>query len=204
MSSYDQMTNRELLSILIRERRGESVSTSLMKEFVTLPELLVNSMEEELWNIKGIGKARAKQIKACYELSKRLQANSATSVQIVKSPNDVAFLLMQEMRYLKKEVFKILLLSTKNSIISIEEISVGSLNSSIVHPREVFAPAVKRSASGLIAVHNHPSGDPSPSREDIETTTRLVKAGEVIGIKLLDHVIIGDGKYISLKEEGLI
>lgn len=204
MFSYDQMSDKELLGILIGERKGELVSETLMKEFTTLPDLLVNSIEEELMKVKGVGSMRARQIKACYELARRLQMKRAANIHTIRSPQDAADLLMHEMRYLKKEVFKIILLNTKNHIISIEDISVGSLSSSIVHPREVFAPAVKRSASGLIALHNHPSGDPSPSHEDIETSKRLVQAGDVLGIKTLDHVIIGDGRFISLKEKGII
>jgi DNA repair protein RadC len=204
MYNYGQMSDRELVGILMAEKKGEFISEKLMKEFVNLSDLLANSIEEELMKIKGVGSSRAKQIKVCYELARRLQMNKAANIQIVKSPQDVAGLIMHEMRYLKKEVFRIILLNTKNHILSIEDISIGSLNSSIVHPREVYASAVKRSASGLIAVHNHPSGDPTPSQEDISTTNRLVQAGEGIGIKLLDHVIIGDGKFISLKEKGLI
>jgi DNA repair protein RadC len=108
------------------------------------------------------------------------------------------------MRYLKKEYFKVLLLNTKNEIIMIENISVGSLNSSVVHPREVFCTAVKKSACSMIAVHNHPSGNPAPSQTDIDVTKRLVEAGELLGIKVLDHLIIGDGTYVSLKEKMLI
>lgn len=204
MLNYNQMSDKELLGILIGERKGEFATDNLMKEFATLPDLLVNSIEEELMKIKGIGSVRARQIKACYELAKRLQMSKASSISAIKSPQDAADLVMHDMRYLKKEVFKIILLNTKNHVISIEEISIGSLNASIVHPREVYAPAVKRSASGLIAVHNHPSGDPSPSLEDIETSKRLVQAGDIIGVKLLDHIIIGDGKFSSLKEKGII
>lgn len=204
MYSYDQMTNKELLGILIGERKGEFVSETLMKEFTTLPDLLVNSIEEELMKVKGVGSVRARQIKACYELARRLEMNRAANIHTIKSPQDVANLAMHDMCYLKKEVFRIILLNTKNYVISIEDISVGSLNSSIVHPREVFSPAVKRSASGIIALHNHPSGDPTESQEDRDTTIRLAQAGDVIGIKLLDHVIIGDGRFVSLKERGII
>jgi DNA repair protein RadC len=109
---------------------------------------------------------------------------------------------MEEMRHHKKEIFKIILLNTKSQVIKCFNISVGSLNSSIVHPREVFSEAVKVSCSAVIFAHNHPSGDPEPSREDIETTKRLVNAGDILGIKVFDHIIIGDNSYISLKEKG--
>jgi DNA repair protein RadC len=139
------------------------------------------------------------------ELSKRVSSSLVNNNKVaIKSPSDVSTLLMEEMRYLKKEVFKIILLNTKNYIIKYLNVSVGSLNTSIVHPREVFSEAVKSGCSGMLMAHNHPSGDPEPSREDIETTKRLVSAGDILGIKVLDHIIIGDGKYISLKERGVM
>jgi DNA repair protein RadC len=108
------------------------------------------------------------------------------------------------MRYLRKEVFKIILLNSKNHVLKHVDISTGSLNASIVHPREVFNEAVKTSCSSVVLVHNHPSGDPEPSMEDIETTGRLVNAGGILGIKILDHIIIGDGRFVSLKAKGLL
>jgi DNA repair protein RadC len=120
----------------------------------------------------------------------------------ITSPEDVISLMMDEMRYLTKEYFKVIMLNVKNKVIAIETISIGSLNTSIVHPREVFKAAIERSCSSIILVHNHPSGDPTPSREDIEVTKRLVEGGNILGIKVLDHVIIGDGRGISLKEKG--
>jgi len=204
MINYDQLSEKELLGILIGEKKGEHVSESLIKEFSSLPELLAGSAEEELMKIKGIGMMRTKQIKACYELAMRLQATRATTKKIIKQPQDVANLVMHEMRYLKKEYFRIILLNTKCQLISIEDVSVGSLNSSIVHPREVFTLPVKKSAAGILAVHNHPSGDPTPSNEDIAITKRLKQAGEIIGIPLHDHIVIGDGTYISLTEKNMI
>ncbi len=108
---------------------------------------------------------------------------------------------MEEMRYLKKEIFKALLLDTKNQVIKIIDVSIGSLNSSIVHPREVFCEAIKSGCNSIIFVHNHPSGDPTPSSEDIKTTQRLEECGNILGIRVLDHIIIGDGKYISFKDK---
>ena len=111
---------------------------------------------------------------------------------------------MEDMRYLKKEYFRILLLDVKNQILAKEDISIGNLNSSLVHPREVFHSAVKKSASSILLVHNHPSGNPEPSDNDLEITKRLVMAGEILGISVLDHLIIGDGRYVSLKERMII
>lgn len=204
MLNYKELSTKEILSAIICERQGEDISSKLLEEFPSLPYMLVEATEEELLQIKGMGIKRVNQLKAVYELAKRLYTLPCHTGHIIKCPQDIANLLMPEMKFLKKEVFKAILLSTKNRIIEIPEISIGSLSSSIVHPREVFSIAVKRSASCICFIHNHPSGDPEPSNEDIETTKRLVSSGDVLGIKVLDHIIIGDGRYISLKERGLI
>ena len=111
---------------------------------------------------------------------------------------------MEDMRYLKKEYLKLIMLNTKNVIISIKDISIGNLNSSIVHPREVFYEAIKKCSASVVICHNHPSGDPTPSKEDINITTRLKECGKLLGIEVLDHIIIGNGTYISLKEKGML
>ncbi|HAP32709.1 MAG TPA: hypothetical protein DCQ14_06635, partial [Firmicutes bacterium] len=159
---------------------------------------------EELQQLKGMGPAKAVQLKAALELGRRMVVAAKPAGVSFTSPQDVAAFLMEEMRYYQKEYFKAILLNTKNHVIAVEDISVGSLNSSIVHPREIFSPAVKKSAASLILAHNHPSGDPSPSREDMDVTARLVEGGKMLGIKILDHIIIGEGKYCSFKEKGLI
>jgi len=122
----------------------------------------------------------------------------------IKSPCDIVRLAREvlEMEEMAEENFIVICLNTKNKIAGVHTVSIGSLNASIVHPREVFKAALLNNASGIICLHNHPSGDPEPSREDIETTHRLVNAGNILGIKVLDHIIIGDGRYISLKEQG--
>ena len=111
---------------------------------------------------------------------------------------------MEKMRYLKQEIFEVLMMDTKGNIISKENISVGDLNSSIVHPREAFKSAIKKSAAAVIFIHNHPSGDPSPSSEDISITKRLIEAGNILGISVLDHIVIGDGVFVSMKAMELI
>ena len=116
----------------------------------------------------------------------------------------MADLLMSELRYKKQEHFKTLILDTKNQVISIETITIGTLNASLVHPREVFNRAIRKSAHGIILVHNHPSGHPEPSKEDLLLTERLVESGKIIGISIMDHVIIGDGRFYSFKEQGLL
>ena len=151
----------------------------------------------------GIGTAKAVSIKAAIELGRRL-ALCQEDRPVITSPEDVKMLVMEEMRYLDREHFKVLYLDRKGGIIIAEDISVGGLHSSMAHPREVFKNAVKRSAASVILVHNHPSGDPSPSHEDVETTRRLAEAGRIVGIEVLDHVIIGDNRYCSMKSRGLI
>jgi DNA repair protein RadC len=207
----ETLSNAELLAIVIRTGSMEETSVALAQRLLALGEnnggiaFLHDLSVEELRKTKGIGRVKALQIKAVMELSKRVSASFINNNRVtIKSPVEVSSLVMEEMRHLKKEIFKIILLNTKNHIIKHLNVSIGSLNSSIVHPREVFSEAVKVGCSGMLLVHNHPSGDPEPSREDIETTQRLVNAGNILGIKVLDHVVIGDGKYISFKEQGLM
>lgn len=141
---------------------------------------------------------------SAFELSRRVFSRTPEKQHLIKSPQELAAYLEGDMRYLKKEIFVCVHLNTKNVVIRKETISIGCLNSSIVHPREVFSNAVKHSVSGVILCHNHPSGDPQASPEDIDTTKRLVDAGNILGIKVFDHVIIGNGEYVSLKEKGFI
>lgn len=204
MLNYKELSNKELLSTIICERQGEDISSKLLEVFPNLPYVLVEASVEELLQVKGVGTKRVMQLKAIYELAKRLYTLPCHTGHTIKCPQDITSILMPEMRFLRKEVFKVVLLSTKNRVVEIPEVSVGSLSSSIVHPREVFTTAVKRSASAVCFVHNHPSGDPEPSSEDIETTRRLVSSGEVLGIKVLDHLVIGDGRFVSFKERGLL
>jgi len=141
---------------------------------------------------------------SAFELSRRVFRRTPEKQHLIRSPQELVAYLEADMRYLKKEIFVCVHLNTKNVVLRKETISIGSLNASIVHPREVFSNAVKHSVSSVILCHNHPSGDPQASPEDIDTTKRLVDAGNILGIKVLDHVIIGDGSYISLKESGLM
>jgi len=206
----DALSNAELLAIILRTGSKNETSVMLAQRILSYNSekgmsVLHEMSLEQLRSINGIGKVKALQIKAVMELSKRIAAAKIMENKVsIKSPVQVGDILMEEMRYLKKEVFKIILLNTKNHVIKLLDVSMGSLNSSIVHPREVFSEAVKSGCSAVILVHNHPSGDPEPSREDIETTDRLVRAGDILGIRVLDHVIIGDGTYVSLKEKGLM
>ncbi|MFY4774722.1 RadC family protein [Metabacillus sp. RGM 3146] len=203
----DSLSNHELLAILLRTgTKQESVlqlSNRLLTHFEGL-RLLKEASAEEITSISGIGKAKAVQILAALELGRRINRLAFEDRYVIRSPQDGANFVMEEMRFLTQEHFVCLYLNTKNQVIHKQTIFIGSLNASIVHPREVFKEALRRSAASFICMHNHPSGDPAPSREDIEVTKRLSECGKVIGIELLDHLIIGDQKYVSLKEKGYL
>jgi DNA repair protein RadC len=201
------LSNHELIAILLRTgTKDESVlqlSNRLLTHFEGL-RLLKGASLEEMTEIKGIGSAKAIQILAAVEIGRRISNLDYKDRYVIRSPEDGAKYLMNDMRFLSQEHFVCLYLNTKNQVIHKQTIFIGSLNASIVHPREVFREALKRSAASIIAAHNHPSGDPAPSREDIEVTKRLVECGKIIGIDLLDHLIIGENKFVSLKEKGYL
>nr|WP_305852446.1 DNA repair protein RadC [Halobacillus salinarum] len=201
------LSNQELLAILLGSgTKFESVvdlSKRLLVHFEGLL-LLKDASVEELRAIRGIGLAKAVLLIAAIELGKRMQQMKPVERYMIRSPEDGADFVMEEMRDLKQEHFICLFLNTKNQVLHRQTIFIGSLNASIVHPREVFKEAVKRSAASIICAHNHPSGDPTPSQEDIHVTRRLQECGKMIGIELLDHLVIGDRKFISLKEKGYL
>lgn len=201
----ESLSNAELLAILLRTGTKDSSAINLAQNIISKNGLdfLSNCTIEELSSIKGVGLAKAAQIKAAIELGKRLRGLRNSNKIKITSPRDVFNLIGEDMRYLKKEFLRVVFLNTKNIVIDIKDISIGSLNSSIVHPREVYNEAIRRSSSSIIICHNHPSGDPEPSMEDINITKRLFEVGKIVGIELLDHIIIGDGCYISLKEKNL-
>ncbi len=202
------LSNEELLAIIIRTGNKNDSAIDLARKILSKDSrglvYLRDTTMQELMETKGVGECKAAQILAAIEIGKRINFREALSKVKITEPNTIANLYMDEMRYLQKEHFRIMLLDTKNQIIVTEEISVGTLNASIVHPRDVFKAAIKRNSNSMILVHNHPSGDPAPSNEDINITNRLVDAGNLIGIKVLDHIIIGDNRYISFKEKNLI
>ena len=203
----EALSAQEILAVLLgRGVAGESVMVTaqrLLSQFGSLKGIADASVEE-LSQVKGIGLAKAAQIKAAFELSSRLGGYAeAGEGQIVKTPEDVASLVRGRLRGKKKEHFLALLLDTRNQLIKVAEISIGSLDASIVHPREVYKEAISATAASVIFVHNHPSGDPTASEDDIKLTKRLAEAGEIVGIEVLDHIIIGDKNYFSLKREGL-
>jgi DNA repair protein RadC len=203
----EALSVHEILAVILgRGNKGESVmdiSQNLIKRFRSLKGVASASVEE-LTQMKGIGPAKAAQIKAALELGKRLEADAGEKPKpILKSPDDVAAEVRSQLKGKKKEHFLVLCLDTRNRLIASRLVSVGSLDTSIVHPREVFKEAVSACAASVIFAHNHPSGDPEPSKEDVELTKRLAKAGEIMGIDVLDHIIVCDRSYLSLKARNL-
>ncbi|KAB2952341.1 JAB domain-containing protein [Heliorestis acidaminivorans] len=198
------LSNSELLAILLRTGTQQETALDLANKILKQGGLrfLAEASMEDLQSIKGLGIAKSAQIKSAVELGRRISASSPETRTIIRSPEDVSRLVMEEMRFLDKEVFRALALNTKNHVLSIENISVGSLSSAIVHPRELFKALIRKSAAAVVLLHNHPSGDPTPSREDREITRRIVEGGRILGIEVLDHIIIGDNRYASLKELG--
>ncbi|WP_018750387.1 RadC family protein [Paenibacillus sanguinis] len=195
-------TIKSLLGEALAEKPGSYIVDELFDRFPTVQELM-NVTEFELLSIKGIGKVKARQITAALQLARRLGKPADTIPQIIRRPQDAVDLLMPEMRYLQQEHFVVLFLNTKNHLIGQPEtLSIGSLNAAIVTPHMVFRAAVKRSAASVLVCHNHPSGDPTPSTEDIQLTKRLVESGGILACDVIDHLIIGDGTFTSLKERG--
>ncbi|MGM0471350.1 MAG: RadC family protein [Bacillota bacterium] len=195
----------ELLALIIRTGSQSDTALELASKLLShsgglkfIHELSI----EELQEVKGVGVVKATQIRAAIELGQRIRVANQEVKQVITSPQDVANLLLAKLSFVSREHFITLLLDTKNQVLAIEEVSVGSLSNSVVHPREVFKSAIKRSSAAIIVAHNHPSGNPEPSSADIAITKRLQEAGKIIGIEVLDHLIIGNEDYISLKESG--
>ncbi len=205
----DTLTDAELLALILRTgdaatgRSAIDLGRELLLEFGDLRTLAAAGVTE-ICRVKGVGTAKAASIIAALELANRCQGRRLVNGDRFTSPQQVYEHYNFTYRDRRKEYFLALLLDGKNRVIREVRISEGSLNQSIVHPREVFNPAVRESAAAIILVHNHPTGDPSPSREDREITRRLKEAGDLMGVKVLDHIIIGDGAFLSFTSEGML
>ena len=202
------LSNIELLAIVLQSGSKEESALHLGAKVMSLSDQGINALfditAEELKDIKGIGNAKACQIIAAVEFGKRVASSQSNILGKVSSPQMVADYFEHELKQLNKEKFIAVFLNTKNMITSYETISIGSLSASIVHPREVFNRAIKKSAASIILIHNHPSGNPNPSNEDKLITERLCEVGKIVGISVLDHLIISSGGYFSFKEMLLI
>ncbi len=201
------LTEAELLAILIGSGSGKvtavDIAKTLFVEHRTLRSLAGLSVGD-LKQFKGIGDARAVSIAAAFELARRLQSSPDVERRIIRSPSDIAEQFIPALRDLQQEVFIVVLLNSANKIIKEITITKGLLNSSLTHPREVFRHAIVEHAASVILMHNHPSGNPEPSQEDISITKQIVEAGKVVGIPVHDHIIIAGGNFTSLAERGLI
>lgn len=211
MYGAETLTNSELLAIIIKTGTKDETSVMLAQKILSLRQeaqedlrFLQDISIKELMTIKGIGKIKAIQIKAIGELTKRLSKPINNMKIKVKSPNDIANLFMQELRYEKKEIMKLIILNAKNIIQKIINISLGATNSASVEPKEILLEAIKCQATKIILVHNHPSGDPTPSQADYRITDRIYESADIMGIELLDHIVIGDGKFTSLMKNNKI
>ena len=198
------LTDAELIAILLRTGTAEKSAIDIASEMTAdgglYKRLAGITRLNELTNIKGLGQAKAATVLAALEIGRRIASAKPLEKIHLSCPQDVADFLMPRLRYAAKEQFVVILLNNKNKVIGTEVVSEDSLSSSIVHPREVFAPAILHHAATIMVAHNHPSGDPKPSIEDEEVTRLLLRSGKVLGIPMIDHVIIGDGNYYSFLE----
>ncbi len=204
---FERIGDAELLALILGDsasRCATAIVQDLLERYGELAGV-GDAAVEELVRFEGIGLIRALRLKASFEAGKRsIIAERERSVKEVKCPGDVASLMIPEMNSLDREHFKAILLNTKNRVIKIVTIAIGSLNAALVHPREIFKAAVVASAASFIIVHNHPTGNPEPSREDSELTVRFARCGDLMGIDLVDHIIIGGNRFVSMRERGLV
>ena len=202
------LSNTELLAVLIASGSAENSAIGLAGKVLAMGEGSLASLSgflpEEFMHIPGIGPAKACLLSAAVELGRRIATAPAADRTVISGPADSAKLFMGEMRYLKQEVIQVALLNVKQELLMKERVAAGGLFSASAHSREIFSSAVRKGAFGVILAHNHPSGDPQPSDEDIAMTKQVEDAGKVLGIRLLDHIIIGDGRYFSFLDAGYL
>lgn len=201
------LTNAELIAILLRSGAQNFSALDAAKELIgRFPSLtdLASCDYSQYKTVKGLGEAKSVTLAAAFELGKRIETEPFSEKKIIKAPEDIAGRYIPRFRGVKQESFTVVLLNSSNHIIRDIVISKGSLNASIVHPREVFKTAILESAASIILLHNHPSGNPTPSKEDLNITEQLKKAGEIIDIEVVDHIIIAGETFTSLTREGLM
>jgi DNA repair protein RadC len=201
------LSDAELLAILLRSGTGRSTALDMARDILMQEHSLRaigGRSAEELMRVRGIGEAKAVELLAAFEVGRRVEAAEAGDKPVIRSPEDAARLMIPVLREQTVEHFHVLILDAMNRLKVGVRVTSGTLNASLVHPREVFKPAIDHRAASIIVVHNHPSGNPEPSREDIEITRQLVEAGKVVGIPLHDHIIVAGDRYTSLAERGLL
>jgi len=203
----EALSAQELLALVIGrgipKKSVMNIAQELLAKFGNI-KAISQATIEELSQIKGIGLAKAAQIKACFELGKREELEPELINFDIKNPETVVKAIRAGIKDKAKEHFKLILLNPRNKIIGISTVSVGTLNASLVHPREVFKDAIVHSAASVVLAHNHPSGDPEPSEDDLTITKRLTEAGKILGVEVIDHIIVGKNGFFSFKEKGLV
>lgn len=206
MYGAETLSNAELLAIIIKTGTKDDTAVNLAQRILNIKSsdkkqslrFLQEISVDEFTKVKGIGRVKAIQLKAVCEIAKRMSRPIDTLKIKIKNPEDVAKLLMEEMRYEKREIAKVIILNTKNIVLKVLDISFGGINFAMIEPKEVLSEAIKMQAPKIILIHNHPSGDPTPSTQDFKFTDRIYEACEILGVELLDHIIIGDGYFESI------
>ena len=203
LSNLSNNNDTELLSIILGTK-PETIKEAVA-EYNSVPNFINNYSVKDILKIKGLGKGTITKLEALWELYNRFSINKKLEKNyIISKPEDIYDLVKDDMKYFEQEHFRILMLNTKNIVINIKDIFIGASDSSVIETRKVFKEALKYNAKNITICHNHPSGDPNPSKEDVNISLRIKEAGKIIGIDLLDHIIIGDNRFISLKYKGVI
>lgn len=203
LSNLSNNNDTELLSIILGTK--PEIIKEAIAEYNSVPNFINNYSVKDILKIKGLGKGTITKLEALWELYNRFSINKKLEKNyIISKPEDIYDLVKDDMKYFEQEHFRILMLNTKNILINIKDIFIGASDSSVIETRKVFKEALKYNAKNITICHNHPSGDPNPSKEDVNISLRIKEAGKIIGIDLLDHIIIGDNKFVSLKYKGVI
>lgn len=203
LSNLSNNNDTELLSIILGTK--PEIIKEAVAEYNSVPNFINNYSVKDILKIKGLGKGTITKLEALWELYNRFSINKKLEKNyIISKPEDIYDLVKDDMKYFEQEHFRILMLNTKNIVINIKDIFIGASDSSVIETRKVFKEALKYNAKNITICHNHPSGDPDPSKEDVNISLRIKEAGKIIGIDLLDHIIIGDNRFVSLKYKGII